>query len=92
MLSSLMRDKQIGKRIVPIVPDEARTFGMEGMFRQLGIYSSAGPALRTGGLRRDRRVQGAEGRPGARGGHQRGRRVLGLDGGGDRLQPITARR
>ncbi|MGA0839761.1 MAG: pyruvate dehydrogenase (acetyl-transferring), homodimeric type, partial [Pseudomonadales bacterium] len=42
MLQTLVRDKQIGKRIVPIVPDEARTFGMEGMFRQLGIYSSAG--------------------------------------------------
>ena len=42
ILSSLVRDKQIGKYIVPIVPDEARTFGMEGMFRQLGIYSSAG--------------------------------------------------
>ncbi|MBE8182367.1 MAG: pyruvate dehydrogenase (acetyl-transferring), homodimeric type, partial [Candidatus Portiera sp.] len=42
MLSSLCRDKEIGKRIVPIVPDEARTFGMEGLFRQLGIYSSAG--------------------------------------------------
>jgi pyruvate dehydrogenase E1 component len=42
ILSTLVRDKQIGKYIVPIVPDEARTFGMEGMFRQLGIYSSAG--------------------------------------------------
>ena len=42
MLSSLARDKNIGKNIVPIVPDEARTFGMEGMFRQLGIYSSKG--------------------------------------------------
>ena len=42
ILSTLIKDKQIGKRIVPIVPDEARTFGMEGMFRQLGIYSSAG--------------------------------------------------
>jgi pyruvate dehydrogenase E1 component len=41
-LSSLVKDKNIGDRIVPIVPDEARTFGMEGMFRQLGIYSSAG--------------------------------------------------
>jgi len=37
-----VRDKQVGKRVVPIVPDEARTFGMEGMFRQLGIYSSVG--------------------------------------------------
>ncbi len=42
MLTALMRDKQIGQHIVPIVPDEARTFGMEGMFRQVGIYSSKG--------------------------------------------------
>lgn len=42
MLSSLTKDKRIGKRVVPIVPDEARTFGMEGMFRQLGIYTSEG--------------------------------------------------
>ena len=42
MLATLVRDKRIGKRIVPIIPDEARTFGMEGMFRQLGIYSSKG--------------------------------------------------
>jgi len=42
ILSTLVRDKQIGKYVVPIVPDEARTFGMEGMFRQLGIYASQG--------------------------------------------------
>jgi pyruvate dehydrogenase E1 component len=42
LLSTLIRDKKIGKRVVPIVPDEARTFGMEGLFRQLGIYSSVG--------------------------------------------------
>jgi pyruvate dehydrogenase E1 component len=42
ILSTLVRDKQLGKFIVPIVPDEARTFGMEGMFRQLGIYASQG--------------------------------------------------
>ena len=42
ILATLLRDKAIGPRIVPIVPDEARTFGMEGMFRQLGIYSSVG--------------------------------------------------
>ncbi len=42
LLTTLVKDKQIGARVVPIVPDEARTFGMEGMFRQLGIYSSAG--------------------------------------------------
>ena len=42
VLSTLLKDKAIGKLIVPIIPDEARTFGMEGMFRQLGIYSSVG--------------------------------------------------
>ncbi|WP_019583095.1 pyruvate dehydrogenase (acetyl-transferring), homodimeric type [Thioalkalivibrio sp. ALE16] len=42
LLTLLARDKKIGKNIVPIVPDEARTFGMEGLFRQLGIYSSVG--------------------------------------------------
>ncbi len=42
MLQSLCRDKAIGKRVVPIVPDEARTFGMEAMFRSLGIYSVVG--------------------------------------------------
>ncbi|MGF1546302.1 MAG: pyruvate dehydrogenase (acetyl-transferring), homodimeric type [Thiotrichales bacterium] len=42
LLTMLARDKKIGKNVVPIVPDEARTFGMEGMFRQLGIYSSVG--------------------------------------------------
>ncbi|MEM1435913.1 MAG: pyruvate dehydrogenase (acetyl-transferring), homodimeric type [Pseudomonadota bacterium] len=42
ILSTLLRDKGLRDRIVPIVPDEARTFGMEGLFRQLGIYSSSG--------------------------------------------------
>jgi pyruvate dehydrogenase E1 component len=42
VLAALLRDKQISKHIVPIVPDESRTFGMEGMFRQLGIYSPVG--------------------------------------------------
>jgi pyruvate dehydrogenase E1 component len=42
VLTALTRDKSLGPRIVPIVPDEARTFGMEGMFRQLGIYSPEG--------------------------------------------------
>jgi pyruvate dehydrogenase E1 component len=42
ILSKLLRDKEIGKLIVPIVPDEARTFGMEALFRQCGIYSHVG--------------------------------------------------
>jgi pyruvate dehydrogenase E1 component len=42
LLTILLKDKNIGKNVVPIVPDEARTFGMEGLFRQIGIYSSVG--------------------------------------------------
>ncbi len=42
ILSTILRDKTLGKFVVPIVPDESRTFGMEGMFRQLGIYSHVG--------------------------------------------------
>src|SRR5260370_9787640 len=42
MLRNLMKDKQIGKLIVPIIPDEARTFGMESIIRQVGIYASQG--------------------------------------------------
>jgi pyruvate dehydrogenase E1 component len=42
ILNTLVKDKLIGQHIVPIVPDESRTFGMEGMFRQLGIYSQVG--------------------------------------------------
>jgi pyruvate dehydrogenase E1 component len=41
-LTQLVRDKAVGNRVVPIIPDEARTFGMEGMFRQLGIFSQQG--------------------------------------------------
>src|SRR4051812_18062667 len=42
VLSALVRDKKLGRHVVPIVPDESRTFGMEGMFRQLGIFSQVG--------------------------------------------------
>jgi pyruvate dehydrogenase E1 component len=42
ILGVLLKDKELGKHVVPIVPDEARTFGMEGLFRQIGIYSSSG--------------------------------------------------
>ena len=42
IMTTLCRDKKVGKHVVPIVPDESRTFGMEGMFRQLGIYSTKG--------------------------------------------------
>ena len=42
LITLLTKDKNIGQHIVPIIPDEARTFGMDPLFRQLGIYSSAG--------------------------------------------------
>jgi pyruvate dehydrogenase E1 component len=42
ILTTLLRDKQVGPRVVPIVPDESRTFGMEGLFRQIGIFSQVG--------------------------------------------------
>ncbi len=42
VLNGLVKHKQLGSRVVPIIPDEARTFGMEGMFRQLGIYAAEG--------------------------------------------------
>ncbi|AHB48176.1 pyruvate dehydrogenase [Hyphomicrobium nitrativorans NL23] len=46
LLSTLLRDKTLGPRVVPIVPDESRTFGMEGMFRQFGIFSQVGQLYR----------------------------------------------
>src|SRR5258708_27415443 len=42
LLTTLMKNPQIGKRVVPIIPDEARTFGMESLFRQFGIYAAGG--------------------------------------------------
>ncbi len=42
ILNVLLRDKALGRRIVPIVSDESRTFGMEGLFRQIGIWSQQG--------------------------------------------------
>ena len=42
LLRNLIRDQQVGKRIVPIIPDEARTFGMDPLFKEVGIYASRG--------------------------------------------------
>src|SRR3546814_21007043 len=47
LLQTLCRDKNIGKLVVPIIPDEGRTFGMEAMFRSLGIYSIVGQKYKT---------------------------------------------
>ncbi len=50
LLRNLLRDPGIGQRVVPIVPDEARTFGMDPLFKEVGIYSPLGPAVRPGRL------------------------------------------
>ena len=73
ILRNLIRDKELGPRIVPIIPDEARTFGMDPLFKEVGIYSALGPALRAGRLRPGALVPRGDRRPGARGGHHRGR-------------------
>ena len=73
-MNLLLRDKQLGERVVPIVADEARTFGMEGMFRQIGIYAPFGQKYTPAGCRPAAVLpRGPEG-PGAAARHQRGRR------------------
>ena len=76
MLTTLARDKQIGKHIVPIVPDEARTFGMEGMFRQIGIYASKGQLYTPEDAGATDVLPRGQERADSRGGHQRSRCVL----------------
>jgi pyruvate dehydrogenase E1 component len=68
VLAALLRDKQIAKHIVPIVPDESRTFGMEGPFRQIGIYSPSGELYQPPGLSAAGVLQGGPARADARGG------------------------
>ena len=88
ILSALVRDKNIGKNIVPIVPDESRTFGMEGMFRQLGIYARQGQLYQPEDAdqmmfyREDKKGQILQ-----EGINEAGRDVV-VDGGGDFLQPL----
>ena len=85
ILQTLLRDKNIGKHIVPIVPDESRTFGMEGLFRQLGIWNQLGQLYTPQDADQLMFYKESEGRPGPAGRHQRGRRDVRLDGGGDQL-------
>ena len=59
LLERLCKDKSIGDQIVPIVPDESRTFGMEGMFRQVGIYAHAGQLYEPGRFRQGLLLQGS---------------------------------
>ena len=82
-LTQLLRDKELGPRAVPILVDEARTFGMEGLFRQIGIYNPDGPELHAGRPRPGDVLPRGQGRPGAAGGHQRAGRHEQLDRRGD---------
>ncbi len=79
ILTALVRDKDIGPRIVPIVPDEARTFGMEGLFRQVGIYSSLGQLYTPQDCRPAHVLPRGQEGPDPRGRHQRGRLLLLVD-------------
>ena len=86
ILNVLVRDKNIGKLVVPIVPDESRTFGMEGMFRQLGHLLVGRPAVPPAGCRPADVLQGRQERADPAGGHQRGRRDVVVDRGGHVVQ------
>jgi pyruvate dehydrogenase E1 component len=88
LLTALVRDKELGKRVVPIVPDEARTFGMEGMFRQLGIFAPEGPEVRTGRQGPGDVLPRGQGGPDPGGGHQRGGCDVLMDRGRDLVQPF----
>ena len=90
ILQTLLRDKKLGKRVVPIVPDEARTFGMEGMFRQLGIWNQLGQLYTPEDQRPADVLQGGQARADPPGRHQRAGRDVRLDRGGDEL--LDARR
>ncbi len=82
ILNILVKDKNIGKRVVPIVPDESRTFGMEGMFRQLGYLVLGRPVVYAAGCRSVDVLQGRQERPDPAGGHQRAGRDVFVDRGG----------
>jgi pyruvate dehydrogenase E1 component len=86
ILNTLVRDKKIGKRVVPIVPDESRTFGMEGMFRQLGIYSQVGQLYTPQDADQLMFYKEDKNGPDPAGRHQRGRRDVVVDRRGDELQ------
>ena len=86
ILNTLLRDKAIGKRVVPIVPDESRTFGMEGMFRQFGIFSQVGQLYRPEDANQLMFYKEDKKRPAPAGGDQRAGRDVVLDRGGDLLQ------
>ena len=75
LLRNLLRDKELGDRIVPIIPDEARTFGMDPLFKEVGIYSALGQLYDPVDSNLVLQLPRGAGRPGARGRHHGGRLV-----------------
>ena len=73
LLRNLVRDPQVGRRVVPIIPDEARTFGMDPLFKELGIYNPLGQQYAAGRPPAAALVPGGNRRPDPGGGHHRGR-------------------
>ena len=90
ILQLLLRDKNLGKHIVPIVPDESRTFGMEGLFRQLGIWNQQGQLYTPQDSDQLMFYKEIEERPDPAGRDQRGRRDVRLDRRGDVATRRTA--
>ena len=86
MLGNLLKDAHLGPRVVPIVADEARTFGMASLFRQVGIYAPLGQLYEPEDLRLDALLPRGKERPDSGGRHLRGRRDQLLDRRGDQLQ------
>ncbi len=72
LLRNLIRDPELGRRIVPIIPDEARTFGMDPLFKEVGIYAALGQRYDPVDFEPDALVSRGGRWPGARGGDQRG--------------------
>ena len=90
LLKDLMKDPEIGKRIVPIAPDEYRTFGMDSMFPTAKVYNPGGQTVRVGRPQVVAGLQGVRAGPDAPRGHLRGRRDGVRDGRRARRTPRTA--
>ncbi len=90
ILRNLIRDPELGPRIVPIIPDEARTFGMDPLFKEVGIYSALGQRYEPVDSDLVLSLPRGDRRPGPRGGHHRGRLDGQLPGGRHVVRHATA--
>ena len=88
LLRVLLKDPEFGPRVVPIIPDEARTFGMDALFAEFKIYSPLGQQYEPVDAALDALVPRGDQRPAARGGHHRGRRDGVVHRGVDRVRDV----